>query len=555
MRFMKNKMLRALSVFTAVVLMTGILYIDNPVYAANGSKASALKKAYNATGSFLKKSLEQTAAKDLSLFRAEWDFVGLARSGLISHDSALTKYYYYSVYDAVQENITSGERMGKYSSENSRVIVALTALGFDPQKIAGHNLIKGLNDMDFVTDSWLTQATWALIALNTKGFIPPANTDRSKSVTTKKLVDHLVNAAEPGGGWNLGGYKNVDPDTTAMAIQALAPYYNKREDVKAAVDVGLKKLSEMQNNKGGYDIVYNGGDTSETISQVIVALTSLGIDPDTCTDFIKNGYSLTDSLLRFYVEGGGFKHILSGDGVERTATAQCYYALTSYFRLKQGKTFIYDMSDVKNQGNPAMLAKIKAAKFDKSSFSISYNSKTGKYSDSPLKLAKLLKLTNENNSKVVSTMCKVDIKWKITKGDKLATIDSKGNLTPKKGASGTVTVKATVTDRTTKTKTATCTVKISGPVLVKTVKVLSNGKRAAKLAKGKKITLTASVTPSNAKNKSVKWTVDSKGKKLVSIKADGNKVKVTAKKAGTAKITATAKDGSGKKDTFTLTIK
>lgn len=52
-----------------------------------------------------------------------------------------------------------------------------------------------------------------------------------------------------------------------------------------------------------------------------------------------------DGLCSFYVDGGGFRHIASGD-LDGMATEQSYYALAAYYRLLAGQTSLYDMSDV-----------------------------------------------------------------------------------------------------------------------------------------------------------------------------------------------------------------
>ena len=54
---------------------------------------------------------------------------------------------------------------------------------------------------------------------------------------------------------------------------------------------------------------------------------------------------MLDGLCKFYVDGGGFRHNLNGER-NAMATEQCYYALAAYFRMKAGKTALYDMSDV-----------------------------------------------------------------------------------------------------------------------------------------------------------------------------------------------------------------
>ena len=134
---------------------------------------------------------------------------------------------------------------------------------------------------------------------------------------------------------------------TAMAIQALAPYYKENDAVKAAVDKALDVLSELQLATGGFGSW--GTENSESCAQVIVALTALGIDPAKDSRFIKNGLTFLDALASYYVDGGGFRHIASGDR-DGMATEQAYYALTAYYRFLDGKTNLYDMTDVIDMG-------------------------------------------------------------------------------------------------------------------------------------------------------------------------------------------------------------
>ena len=130
---------------------------------------------------------------------------------------------------------------------------------------------------------------------------------------------------------------------TAMVLQALAPYYGTNAEVKSAVDEALKCLSDLQNSDGGY--ASWGTTNSESCAQVITALTALGIDPDNDSRFVKNGNSVVDAFLSFYVEGGGFAHV-AGGGVNGMATEQGYYTLAAYSRWVNGQTSLYDMSDV-----------------------------------------------------------------------------------------------------------------------------------------------------------------------------------------------------------------
>ena len=62
-----------------------------------------------------------------------------------------------------------------------------------------------------------------------------------------------------------------------------------------------------------------------------------------------HGNSVIDALLRYYVKGGGFKHIMDSE-LDGMATEQAYYALTAYYRFLDGKTNLYDMTDVIDMG-------------------------------------------------------------------------------------------------------------------------------------------------------------------------------------------------------------
>ena len=86
----------------------------------------------------------------------------------------------------------------------------------------------------------------------------------------------------------------------------------------------------MQKNRRWF--CFLGNRYSESICQIIVALTALGINPEKDERFIRNGNSTIDALLDYYVPGGGFKHTVSGKR-NGMATEQAYYALTAYQRL------------------------------------------------------------------------------------------------------------------------------------------------------------------------------------------------------------------------------
>ncbi|MFR6394081.1 MAG: prenyltransferase/squalene oxidase repeat-containing protein [Oscillospiraceae bacterium] len=259
--------------------------------------------------------------------------IGLARSG-----RTVPAGYYDNVVKFVRENADKNERLDRNKvTENARVILALTAIGKDVTNVDGHNLLKGLDSMSYIKTQGINGPIFTLIALDSHNY--PTSGD----VTREKLIETILGAALEDGGWTLSGTK-ADPDMTAMAIQALAPYYKTNETVKAAVDKALEALSALQRNDGGFGSW--GTVNSESCAQVIVALTALGIDPTADSRFVKNGLTVLDALAGFYVTGGGFYHTKGESKVNGMATEQGYYALAAYYRFANAQTRLYDMTDV-----------------------------------------------------------------------------------------------------------------------------------------------------------------------------------------------------------------
>ncbi|WP_252897894.1 hypothetical protein [Amylolactobacillus amylophilus] len=96
-------------------------------------------------------------------------------------------------------------------------------------------------------------------------------------------------------------------------------------------------------------------DNANSAAQVITALCSLNIDP-TSAAFTKNGVSVLDNLLSFYVPQSGFKYFLEDTRQNNMATIQSYYSLISYDRYLASANRFYQMDDQQNssvtQTNP-----------------------------------------------------------------------------------------------------------------------------------------------------------------------------------------------------------
>lgn len=272
----------------------------------------------------------------------EWTVLSLARAGYFDKDSDYFKGYYDRIVDTVNETATSVNKNGALHSrkytENSRLIMALSAIGKDAHSVGDWDIIAPLEDFDATVWQGINGPIFALIALDTQNY-------QTKDTTIRQqYIDYILDKEIDGGGWAIYG-TSPDPDITGMAIQALAPYKND-EKVAEAIERGINKLSSMQKDNGGYGSW--GSVNSESIAQVIVACTALGIDPNTDPRFVKNGNSAVDALLEFYDKDSAdfaFRHVMDGKG-NAMATDQASYALVAYQRFVEGKNSLYDMTDV-----------------------------------------------------------------------------------------------------------------------------------------------------------------------------------------------------------------
>lgn len=242
-----------------------------------------------------------------------------------------------SFFTAVQEDLESyGDSIT--ATHLAGDILGLKAAGADPRSFNGKNLIAELYNMKKIGNTGLNGFTYTLLALDSGNYSLP----KDAAVTRDSLISGILSFQKGGGSFSLDKNSAPDSDMTAAAITALAPYMDKGS-VKTSVTAAVAYLSKIEKNDGGFTAAYTSDETSESTSQVIIALASAGIDPAADTRFVKNGNSPVSNLLRFKVSGGGFAHILGGKA-DLIATEQAVQALSSYSKLKSGLR-IYDLSD------------------------------------------------------------------------------------------------------------------------------------------------------------------------------------------------------------------
>lgn len=264
----------------------------------------------------------------------EWQVIAVVRGGKKSPSSDWCQRYYSSIESMVRAN-GSGVVSPNKSTDNSRLVLALTAIGRNARSVADFDLVAPLCDINYTKKQGVTGAAFALLALG-------CNSAYGESAAKNELVDFLLAREKDGGGWSLG--TEPDTDATAMVITALAPY----SKASAAVSRGVEKLSQLQNGDGSFSSL--GSVNCESSAQVVVALSTVGINADTDPRFIKGGVSALAALLSYYNDGG-FSHT-PGGSVNGMATEQSAYALCAYDRFKNGRRDLFDMNDVSFVSEP-----------------------------------------------------------------------------------------------------------------------------------------------------------------------------------------------------------
>lgn len=298
---------------------------------------------------------------------------------------ALGRYGFSDNYNAylavIEENVTTrykskGKLHSAKATEWHRISLAITAAGGNPLAIGEYegsriNLIAdGTYNRGLVAspgrqgiNGWI----WGLITLDSKRYEVPEDAFNTRI----DFILEILNKQLQDGGWALSG--NIsDPDITAMAIQALSPYYNseniysykstqiKDEDgnyivfeksVRTAVDEAVEWLASVQTDDG--DFFSWGTQNVESTVWTMLALISIGINPLDDSRFItSSGKTLLDGILKYRNHDGGFIHSYTYDKDNPTslpdksntmASEQTLYGLIALWRYNNEMRNFFDM--------------------------------------------------------------------------------------------------------------------------------------------------------------------------------------------------------------------
>lgn len=298
----------SLTFFCSVALAEGVSYKE----AAKG----ALEWQCDRIGASGISDMPLMLASSAGTSPAEWYTIAL-----LKYDGSADLSPYIS---ALEKRIS--ESAGFSPTDSLRIAIAMTAA--KGKNAFAEKILKNAGGY-----SGVIAAAYSLILLDCAAY---PNELCSRSAVIEKLLSYEIKS----GGFAFSGSRG-DPDVSAMVLTALSPYKND-PDVSPCFERTLNFLSSIQNGSGGFSSF--GTENCESSSQVLIALSSSGIDAARDVRFLKGGRSVCDAIMSYRRSDGGFAHISDGKS-DNTATVQALLALLSYNALINGERPIYRFTD------------------------------------------------------------------------------------------------------------------------------------------------------------------------------------------------------------------
>lgn len=348
------------SVFLTILILTLGLSIPTAEaaqyssydFTTSANEIISWKKSKAGTGNCL--FTQDYMSKTVANADGDWYAVYMGRFGFEDYPenylNAITNF-------VIEKYNTNGTLSDKYATDYHRIALAVKSAGGDPQNVGGINLIAdGVYNRGYTASlgkQGLNGWVWGLITLDSIGVQIPSGSYYTRDDIIKEILKYQL---KDGGFSILPAATKSDPDTTAMALYALAPYqYNTNEytykqnstrknvtkSVNQIVNEAVSFLSQDQLSDGGYASF--GVTNGESSGQVVIALCSLGIDPQSDSRFIKNK-SAVDALMSYKQRDGGFAHT-AGGASDAMASEQALGAMAALQRFYSGATRLFDFTD------------------------------------------------------------------------------------------------------------------------------------------------------------------------------------------------------------------
>lgn len=325
---------------------------------------------------YTKPTYEETTCS----FGSEW--VMLARLRALKGNEGWTRksadisHYLTSVKAAMKS-----KKLSKDAKINDieRVIITLTALGYDASNFNGQNLTAWLYQNQKWDNYSPNLMIWSLIALDS-GNYTAAKGYREGLIAQLVKYQHT----STGGFFFSTAWPADDVDMTAMAMIALAPYKNSNAKAKKMYNAGWKFIQSKADDQYNY-----GGDSYDpcsTNAYVVIAKCATG----------QTGGDLDATvawMLKNYLGKKGFN--LNGE-YNGMSTYQGLLAMDAYQRASAGATKLFD---VKWPANPITVKNV---------------TKTASTKAQTVKLGAKAKENAKLSYKSSSKYVKVDKKGKVT---------------------------------------------------------------------------------------------------------------------------------------------
>lgn len=157
-----------------------------------------------------------------------------------------------------------------------RATVALRAVGSDPRRVGGRNLVREVlraQDGDGMIGPDTATTAWGILALRAAGLGPGSRSTHDAALalerTQRKDGGWALTAADPRSG----------PNATAAAIQALVAA-GRDPETSAALRQARLFLLSAQNSDGGFPPVVGGPSAALTTAWVAISIRSMGERPN-----------------------------------------------------------------------------------------------------------------------------------------------------------------------------------------------------------------------------------------------------------------------------------
>lgn len=282
--------------------------------------------------------------------------------------------YYEKMYTKVKEQLkeikangsitVDGEKMNldtvgatAYTKANpetnrAKVVLFVTAMGKDATNIGGCNLIDEMAQKAVYNEApkdYMLDCTM-LLALDCGSYeLPSGEAYITRSQLVNSVAASMDSMIETAIQWS-------SIDMAAMPIQCMYPYTLENNlaakdadfDQKAlqtAYDKGVRFLENTQNNDGTWSGFGGEKNNVWTLAQIMTAMGQLRINPcseEDGSDFIKNGVTVLDDAAEFF----DMENKTLDTGKVPNMPEQLLRGLNAVIRVMEGKTSLYDLSDV-----------------------------------------------------------------------------------------------------------------------------------------------------------------------------------------------------------------